>query len=73
MREATREAARAMIQYLQVEHGLSREDAYMLCSVAGDLRLHEVVCLIIKLYLQDFFKQSFRLTCRTMWYVCSLC
>lgn len=50
MREATREAARAMIQYLQIEHGLSREDAYMLCSVVGDLRLHEVVCLILGIF-----------------------
>lgn len=43
MREATREAARSMIQYLQTEYGLTREEGYMLCSVAGDLRLHEVV------------------------------
>jgi acetamidase/formamidase len=43
MREATRSAARSMIEHLRSQRGLSREDAYMLCSVAGDLRLHEVV------------------------------
>jgi len=32
-----------MIAYLGAEYGLEREDAYMLCSVAGDLRLLEVV------------------------------
>jgi acetamidase/formamidase len=32
-----------MIEFLRAEHGLAREEAYMLCSVAGDLRLHEVV------------------------------
>jgi hypothetical protein len=41
--EAARDAARAMVRTLQAQHGLSREEAYMLCSVAGDLRLHEVV------------------------------
>jgi len=25
------------------EHGLSREDAYVLCSLAGNLRIHEIV------------------------------
>lgn len=43
IREATRDAVRHMIAVLQAEHGLSREEAYMLCSVAGDLRMHEVV------------------------------
>ena len=32
-----------MIAFLGAEHGLSAVDAYMLCSVAGDLRMHEVV------------------------------
>lgn len=32
-----------MIQFLCAEKGLTREEAYMLCSVAGDLRMHEVV------------------------------
>jgi acetamidase/formamidase len=29
--------------WLSTEHGLSREDAYMLCSLAGDLKILEVV------------------------------
>ena len=40
---ATRNAIRHMIAHLQREYGLSREDAYMLCSVAVDLKLSEVV------------------------------
>lgn len=36
-----------MIAFLQAEHGLDNVAAYMLCSVAGDLRMHEVVRLII--------------------------
>jgi len=43
IREATRSAVRNMIEFLGAEHGLSRTEAYMLCSVAGDLRMHEVV------------------------------
>ena len=43
LREATRDAVRAMIAYLSKTHGFALEDAYMLCSVAADLRLHEVV------------------------------
>ena len=34
---------RHMITLLGVERGLSGTEAYMLCSVAGDLRMHEVV------------------------------
>jgi acetamidase/formamidase len=41
--EASRGAVRNMIDYLRSEHGLSREEAYVLCSVAADLRIHEVV------------------------------
>jgi acetamidase/formamidase len=40
---ATRNAIRHMIAHLQREYGLAREDAYMLCSVAVDLKLSEVV------------------------------
>jgi len=43
MREATRAAVRHMVEFLVAEHGFARVDAYMLCSVAADLRLHEVV------------------------------
>ena len=32
-----------MIEWLCETHGLSREDGYVLCSVAGDLKIHEIV------------------------------
>jgi acetamidase/formamidase len=41
--EATKQAVRATMQRLGEDHGLSREEAYALCSVAVDLRIHEVV------------------------------
>jgi acetamidase/formamidase len=41
--EAARKAIRAMIGYLQRTHGLSREQAYMLCSVVVDLKISEIV------------------------------
>ena len=41
--EATKQAVRATMQHLGEDHGLSREAAYALCSVAVDLRIHEVV------------------------------
>ena len=41
--EGARTAVRAMIDLLADERGLTREDAYVLCSLAGDLRIHEIV------------------------------
>jgi acetamidase/formamidase len=41
--KATKDAVRATIRRLEEEHGLAREEAYALCSVAVDLRIHEVV------------------------------
>lgn len=41
--ESSRSAVRAMIEHLGRERGLAREDAYMLCSLAGDLKITEVV------------------------------
>jgi acetamidase/formamidase len=41
--EGARMAVRAMIDWLVRKHQLSREDAYVLCSLAGDLRIHEIV------------------------------
>ena len=32
-----------MIDLLAAEHGLDPVDAYMLCSVCGDLRISEIV------------------------------
>ncbi|KAK7030850.1 ATP-binding mismatch repair protein [Paramarasmius palmivorus] len=43
IKEAAQAAVRHTIQFLHDEHGLSAVEAYMLCSVAGDLRMHEVV------------------------------
>jgi acetamidase/formamidase len=41
--EAARKATRFMVDHLVETRGLSREDAYMLCSIAGDLHIAEVV------------------------------
>lgn len=41
--EAAKDAVRATIRRLQERRGLEREEAYALCSVAVDLRVHEVV------------------------------
>ena len=40
---AARHALIQMIDYIVREHGLSREQAYILCSVAVDLRVGQVV------------------------------
>jgi acetamidase/formamidase len=41
--EGARIAVRSMIDWLAEERGLSREDAYVLCSLAGDRRILEIV------------------------------
>jgi acetamidase/formamidase len=41
--EGAKIAVTAMIDWLQSEHGLSREDGYILCSLAGDLKILEIV------------------------------
>ena len=41
--DASRQAVRNMIEHLSRHHNLSREEAYILCSVAADLRIHEIV------------------------------
>ena len=41
--EAAKKATGYMIDYLESVHGLSRQEAYMLCSLAGDLKIAEVV------------------------------
>lgn len=43
--EASQKAVRYMIDYLEMEHNLTRQDAYALCSLAGDLKIAEVVDL----------------------------
>ncbi len=41
--EAAKKATRYMIDYLVEEHNMDRKDAYALCSLAGDLKIAEVV------------------------------
>jgi len=41
--EAAVKATTFMIDYLTAEHGLTPEEAYILCSIAGDLKISEVV------------------------------
>jgi acetamidase/formamidase len=40
---ATKESVRNMIAYLSRNYDLTAEEAYVLCSVAADVRIHEVV------------------------------
>ena len=41
--EGARLAVRGMIELVSTEHGIAAEDAYVLCSVAGDLKILEIV------------------------------
>ncbi len=41
--EAAKKATRYMVDYLEAEHNLTRNEAYVLCSLAGDLKIAEVV------------------------------
>ncbi|MEV0094564.1 acetamidase/formamidase family protein [Streptomyces sp. NPDC050738] len=41
--EASRDAVRALIEEITARTGLAPEDAYLLCSVAADLKISEVV------------------------------
>jgi acetamidase/formamidase len=41
--ENARNAVRDLIEWLHVEHELSREDAYVLCSLAADLKISQIV------------------------------
>ncbi len=41
--DACKQAVRSMIQELTTHAGISREEAYIFCSVVGDLRVHEIV------------------------------
>ena len=43
LREASRKAVRGLINWLVGEKGLTREESYMLASVAGDLKIAEAV------------------------------
>jgi acetamidase/formamidase len=41
--EAAKKAMHYMVDYLEAEHGLDRTEAYVLCSLAADLKIAEVV------------------------------
>ncbi|WP_137285483.1 acetamidase/formamidase family protein [Halorussus salinisoli] len=41
--DATKKATRHMIDHLHEQHGLTRTDAYLLCSAIVDLKINEVV------------------------------
>jgi acetamidase/formamidase len=41
--QGARKAVRSMIDWLAEQHQLSRQDAYILCSLAGNLHIHEIV------------------------------
>ncbi len=41
--EAAKKAVEYMVDYLVAEHNLNRNEAYALCSLAGDLKIAEVV------------------------------
>ncbi len=41
--EAAKKASRYMIDYLEEVHGMDRTEAYVLCSLAGNLHIAEVV------------------------------
>jgi acetamidase/formamidase len=43
LEEAAKKATRYMVEYLVGVKGMSREDAYMLCSLAGNLEIAEAV------------------------------
>ena len=40
---ATKKAVNYMVDHLSINYDVSEEDAYMLCSLAGDLKIAEVV------------------------------
>jgi len=62
--EAARNAVRHMIDYLQGSYGLTRPEAYMLCSVAVDLKICEIVDAphwVISAFLpQSIFAKPYR-------------
>ena len=43
MREAAKEAIRGMLDHLEATHGLTRTEAYLLCSAAVDLKINQAV------------------------------
>jgi len=58
--EAAKKATRYMIDYLVAEHSMNRNDAYALCSLAGDLKIAEVVDVPHMLVTMHMPKEVFR-------------
>lgn len=58
--EAAQKATRYMVDYLEAERGLSRADAYRLCSAAGDLMIAQAVNEPHKLVTMHMPKSIFR-------------
>jgi uncharacterized protein (TIGR01244 family) len=58
--EAARKATRYMVDYLVQTQGLSREEAYMLCSLAGELKIAEAVDVPHMLVTMHIAKQVLR-------------
>jgi len=57
---ASKKAVRYMVDYLEVERGLNRTEAYVLCSLAGDLKIAEVVDLPHMLVAMHMEKSIFK-------------
>ena len=58
--EAGRKATRYMIDYLVAERGMDPTEAYVLCSLAGDLQIAEVVDVPHVLVAMHMPKSIFR-------------
>lgn len=58
--EAAKKATRYMVNYLMAKRDLSKNDAYMLCSLAGDLKIAEVVDMPHMLVTMHMPKDIFR-------------
>ena len=57
--EAAVKATQYMVEYIMETHGLSWEESYMLCSIAGDLKIAEVVDLPNMLVTMHISKNIF--------------
>jgi acetamidase/formamidase len=58
--EAARKASRYMLDHLESEHGMRREDAYALASLAADLKISETVDMPHYLVSMHLPKEVFR-------------
>ena len=58
--EAARKATRFMVDYLEKERGMDRTEAYILCSLAGDLHIAETVDVPHMLVTMHMLKSIFK-------------